>query len=195
MSEHDDDYYRRIEESRRYQERIDESNEYLDRRQDQVDWETEQRERSDEFWTAIREGDESKLRWMFDVPPADEAGAASNFDAAPARPPSAEEQFSEHRASLSVELELSHFLSRQFTAWYIEQLEALEVHRPDSGLVVLRVIEDDVLRALREAKPQRDVFSLSIADEMAYDEHVREVETELEWLKRILEHVQRLQQQ
>ena len=67
---HDDDYRRR------------ESNDYLNRRQDRLDFERSQRDRTSAVYDGIREKDEGKVRRALDIPLADTNSSSSRTSVA-----------------------------------------------------------------------------------------------------------------
>lgn len=176
-----------------FEDRRQQSNNYLNRRDDQLDFERKQAEQSKTVYDAILNKNHSRAYAELGIPapdPSDVDSEYSDTSQESNRQPSAQEQFAEHSARLIANLRLSSALPAHITQEWIGKIEQITILLPTIGLRILNGIMEDYLQALDEYKPQRDIFNLAISETMQFDEDMRDIKLELDWLEAILKHVE-----
>lgn len=160
--------------------------------QDDQKWRIDRaREKSNRLYDAIIRGDEDIARWEAGVPPADAASDSSDssdsFDATERTdPPTAGEQFREHRLALLFNLEWAYnFLPQELLANWASRVERLDLQEAETGLVAIEAIRDEYQKAAAYYEPPVTQVSRRID----WDYYVPRIGHEIEWLVRLFRHV------
>ncbi len=171
------------------------SNEALDRRIESFDTETRRIERSDDFWKTLRAGDHDKLNWMLDVPTSGsglgELDFGTNATPKPQPVPTAQEQLHDHSSRFEAAVEASGYVDYYTAKRWMDQVRSIDLDHYAAGHVAVDQIELDLIEVRADSKPTRDIFSMSVSNEMQHMNAFDRIESELRWIRRILEHVER----
>jgi len=185
--------------SRDWDEIRRESNEWLDRRRDRLDAEASGAAHTSEVYDALQSGDQDKARWLLDVPPsgADEPSGwtggrgFSLVDIPQPEPPTAQQQLLEHATEFSRAVRRSRYIDSVTATRWTADVTLIELDDYVGGLATVDAIEAELIEVRADTRPPRDIFSMSVSNEMDHMKAFDGVETELRWLRLILEHVQR----
>jgi hypothetical protein len=176
-----------------WDDRRRESNDYLNRRDDQLRFEETQAKRTKAVYDAIHDEDDLRLYLELGITPPDSSDVdlddLSDYDEEN-RTPTAQEQFAEHSSSLRVALQFSQALPSYLTQEWINKIREIDIYKPSQGLQILDELLEGYEWASERFKPQRDIFNLAITETMRFDEEMREIKHELDWLRAILKHVE-----
>jgi hypothetical protein len=164
-----------------------------DRRYDQQREEQDRTKRSQALNDALRAKDWPKVRYLLGLPPENsparrEAQAVSETNGTP---PTAEEQFAEHSGKLSAKLMYSTTLPGAVREAWIQQVKEIDLYEPTKGLVLLNDLSREVDLAKDLYRPRPSIWSLGIEPLMHFSDTMAMIESELEWLRDILQHVER----
>ena len=141
------------------------------------------REQTNRLYDALRRGDHDTARWITGVPPAD-AGSDDTDAPEPAAPPTAGEQFHEHKQTLLFNLTLAFVLPEELREDWARRVERLDIELPEGGLAVIEQIGDEY-RLAHRYQPT----NFEVSQRMQWDYQVPRVGHEIQWLETLFRHV------
>ena len=141
---------------------------------------------------ALRRRDYDTARWITGVPPAD-AGADDLDDlddlGEPGRtdPPTAGEQFREHKQALLFNLEWVYdfLLPPELRQDWARRVAPLDLEQAEAGLPVIEAIRDEYRRAVGRYEPSHR----EVSRRMDWDYQVPRIGDEIEWVIALFRHV------
>jgi hypothetical protein len=135
---------------------------------------------------ALRDRDWAKARELTGVPPPE---AASDDLDEPERtdPPTAGEQFREHKHALLFNLEWVYdfLLPEDLRRNWAMRVAPLDIEQPEAGLAVIEAIRDEYERAVYGYQPSNSEVSRRID----WDYQIPRIGDEIEWVERLFRHV------
>lgn len=174
-----------------------ESNDYLDRRQDRLDGEAASAARSASVYRAIIDGNQDRARWLLDVPPAggDIPSTYVDDESAEAEPPTAQAQLREHVLEFETAVKRSDHIRPYVAQRWIDQVRSIELTDYFGGHTIVDLVEDELGDLRIDTRPPRDIFSMSVTNEMQHMNSFDRIEGELRWMRALLDHVYRLSEE
>lgn len=147
------------------------------------------REQTSKLYDALCRRDYDTARWITGVPPAG-AGSDDLDDLdEPGRtdPPTAGEQFREHKLALLFNLEWVYdfLLPPELRQDWARRVAPLDLEQAEAGLPVIEAIRDEYQRAARRYEPSHREVSRRID----WDYQVPRIGHEIEWVIALFRHV------
>lgn len=134
---------------------------------------------------ALRERNWDKARQLTGVPPPD-AGHEGSDEPERTDPPTAGEQFREHKHALLFNLEWADpFLPKALLADWAQRVEPLDIEEPEAGAAAIAEIQEEYRRAEDRYEPPNSEVSRRID----WDYYVPRIGHEMEWLAALFRHV------
>jgi hypothetical protein len=178
-------YYDRLDEQRRQ-----DLNDYHDRLDDQEYERRRQEEISEALHEGLRTGNFSKFYLKLGVVPPNTAETAALPAQSPPQP-TAFDQFLEHSAQLKATLESATCLPNAVAANWVRSIQSINFMQPTAGLATIHHLLAEYEQARYDYKPQRDIFDLKVYETFQFEQEMAAIKFELDWLKAILEHVEK----
>lgn len=181
-----------------HEDRRRESNDSLDRQRDQLDSEARRAKLTDDLSKALSNNDHSTARWLLDVPPpgsSETSPTPTDVSKENDTPPTAEQQFAEHSDKLLNVLKSPRSLSgwalpKSITTDWMNKIKTINMYNPSQGLAVLDELFAQYSQAYEEYKPRPSIWNMDVDSAMCFDDDMRDIKRELDWLRDILKHVE-----
>jgi len=144
------------------------------------------REQTNRLYDALREGNEDIARWITGVPPAG-AGRSGPAEPESAAPPTAGEQFREHKQALLFNLEWvpDFLLPRELCLDWAGRVEPLDLEQAETGLPVAEALAAEY----RQAADRHEPRVTEVSRRIEWDYYVARVGREIDWLVALFRHV------
>ena len=157
--------------------------------QDDRQWRFERaREQARELYEANRRGHYDRARWIAGVPPADAGSDSSDSSDAPERtdPPTAGEQFREHKQDLLFNLRWAEdFLPQALLENWAMRVERLDIEEDIAGLAAIEAIREEYQQAACRYEPHITQASR----QMDWNYYVPRIGHEIDWMIKLFRHV------
>lgn len=175
----EDDRRRQNDEDDRRRQDAEEDDRRRQNDEDDRRWSADREaERKSRFDQAMREGDHDTARWILGVPPTD-TGALSPVEPERAEPPTAGEQFREHKQALLFNLEWVYdFLPQELCRDRARRVEPLDLEQAEAGLPVIEAIREEYQNAAARHEPP----ITEVSRRMDWNYYVPRIGDEIEWV-------------